>query len=273
MTLEEFTKEIEDFDSLKPASKLEYFALYLQISGTSEFSSKQIKDCFTKLRQVSYSNISQYLRQNSNKAKPKKKKIKFIQTKIGYLFESTYEKELKATFRTKEDKIINFKVDISSLSWKPSDIPFTNNKIRSNAHFFTKLYFLFYHLENSIRNFLVQRLSKVIGPQWETEIIIKVNLLKAVSIRKEVSLSDMLPKRGDNILYYCLWDDYAKIINEFPQTFKDSNEKNSIVAHLNTATKIRNAIAHNAVTIPKEYQVELTVFLNKFIRVMKNNES
>ncbi|MEL6390865.1 MAG: hypothetical protein AAFQ02_11965, partial [Bacteroidota bacterium] len=66
---------------------------------------------------------------------------------------------------------------------------------------------------------------------------------------------------------------YAKIIEKYPQVFRKKEEKNEILAHLHTLTKIRNAIAHNAVTIPKEYQNEITVFLNKFIKIMKKNES
>lgn len=70
-----------------------------------------------------------------------------------------------------------------------------------------------------------------------------------------------------------MWDDYAKIISTIPNTFKVAKEKDEVLAHLNSLAKIRNAIAHNAATIPKEYQDELTIFLNKYIKILKNNES
>ena len=82
----------------------------------------------------------------------------------------------------------------------------------------------------------------------------------------------MLPNRGENILFYCMWDDYASIIVEFPQIFDNKRESQEIVAHRGTLTKIRNAIAHNVATIAKEYQDELTIFLRKFISILKKHE-
>jgi len=275
MTVEEFANSIENFNELKPSNKLELFGLFLIKSGQEDFTAKEIKNCFDELRQLAYSNINQYLRKNSNKEKRrgKKSKIKFLTTKRGYQFEGIYQKSIEQELSLDEGKLIEFKVDTNKLDWKPNDIPFVNNKIKSNAHFFTKLYFLFYHLENAIRNLLFQRLSKSHGTEWEKKVISDLDLTKAQSIRKEVKLSEMLPKRGDNILYYCLWDDYAKMLIHYPAIINDKNERDSIVAHLNTLTKMRNAIAHNAATIPKEYQEELSVFLNKFIRTMKKYES
>jgi len=270
----DFCNKIEGFDELKPAQKLEYIAYSVSLNGNGTFNHKEIEGGFAELRQVPYSNISQYLRFNTGKeAKKRKKRIKFLQEGGNYQFEGTYEKELKETIKKDEQQFLHFKIETTDLKWKPSDIPFSNNKIRKNAHFFTKLYFLFYHLENSIRNFLNQRLTKIKGSNWEQDVLSSVDLQKAVSIRNEVSISDMLPDRGNNILFYCMWDDYAKIIIEFPEVFRKKEEKNEIIAHLHTLTKIRNAIAHNAVTIPKEYLDEVTLFLNKFIKIMKRNES
>lgn len=171
------------------------------------------------MRILPYSNIPKYLKDNSNRAKTKKKKIKFIKTRDGFTFLSTYETELKLKIKEDEVDFITFSVNQEGLDWKPSDIPFLNSKIKKNAEFFSKLYFLLYHLENSILKFLNQRLSSIIGTNWETELIKTIDLTKAVAIRKETNLSEMLQDRGDSILFYCMWDDYGKIIKYYPQIF------------------------------------------------------
>ena len=192
---------------------------------------------------------------------------------MDFIFLSAYEIELQSKIKDKEIDFINFSVNQDSLEWKPSDIPFLNSKIKKNAEFFSKLYFLLYHLENSIRKFLNTRLSSILGSDWEKTLIQTVDLTKATSIRKETNLSEMLQDRGDSILFYCMWDDYGKIIRQYPQIFSNTKECDEVLAHLNSLAKIRNAIAHNTATIPKEYQDELTLFLKKYIKIMKNNGS
>lgn len=273
LELKDFIGKVENFRGLKASEQIDYFAYYFSIvKNTDYFVPTQISEAFSLLRLTPYSNIPNYLSYNTNK-KIKGKKVKFIKTKRGYQLEGNYELDLRSKIKLEEEiPFINYKIDTTSLTWKPSDIPFTNSKIRKNAEFFATLYYLFYHLENSIRKFLLQRLTSILGGAWESEIISKVDLAKAFAIRKEVNLSEMLPERGDNILYYCMWDDYAKIISIYPSIFKIVKEKDEILAHLNSLGKIRNAIAHNAVTIPKEYQDELTLFLAKYIKILRNNE-
>lgn len=270
--LHEYITRIEEFKKLKSSEQIDFFAFYFNIFKNEKvFSSSQISDAFIHLRLQPYSNIPKYLSDNSKKTKGKV--LKYLKTKDGYYLEANFEEELRSKIKLEEDvPFINYRINNDSLTWKPSDIPFINNKIRKNAEFFTTLYYLFYHLENSIRKFLIQRLSSILGENWESQLISLVELSKPLSIRKEVNLTEMLPERGDNILYYCMWDDYAKIILEIPNIFKVDKEKNEVLAHLNSLGKIRNAIAHNASTIPKEYKDELTIFLAKYIKILKNNE-
>jgi len=270
--LKRFINSIDGFNEMKSSVKVDILSYYLAKFCDEEYIvPSQIQDAFEGIRQLPYSNIPQYLRQNSNKNKNRRKKIKFISHKKGFQLEASFEKELEEILPSlNEDKFIQFRIDENKLDWKPSDIPLVTSKIKKNAHFFTKLYYLFYHLENSIRKFLIKRLSSIIGSNWESEIIANVDLTKAQSIRKEVNLSKMLPNRGESILYYCMWDDYAKIMVEYPNIFSNQKEANEIIAHLGTLTKIRNAIAHNTSTIPSEYQDELTVFLNKYMKLIKD---
>nr|WP_295927209.1 hypothetical protein [uncultured Dyadobacter sp.] len=270
--LKGFTTLIEGFDNLRAADKIDFFAYFVSNQDKNhEFKASDIADCFSAYKIVPYSNIPQYLRKNSNTSKPKPKKIKFLATKYGFHIEANFAKELKSVIKEVETPFINFTVDSNGLDWKPSDIPFLNSKARKSADFFTKLYFLLYHLENSVRKFLQLRLSSIIGSSWEADILSNVDLKKAQSIRSEVSLSEMLPERGENILFYCMWEDYAKIIRYKPEVFTRPKEADEVLAHLNSLSKVRNAIAHNTATVPKEYQDELTLFLKKYIKIMSKN--
>lgn len=265
--------QIDGFNELKASEKIDYFAYYLSVIKNKDiFTAPQIDDAFSFLRIVWYQNIHRYLLENSDKWK-KKKWIKFLKRNFWYHLESWFEEKLKATIKNiKDSSFINYKLDEELLEWKTSDIPYVNSKIKKNAHFFTRLYFLFYHLENSIRKFLIIRLSSILWVGWETAILEKVDLKKAQSLKKEASLSEMISERWDNILYYCMWDDYSEIIKVFPSVFKNKKECDEIVAHLNSIAKVRNAIAHNVDTIPQEYQDELTLFLKKYIKILANSK-
>lgn len=272
--LKEFIKTVENFNKLKSSEQVDFLGhFFIYVKKQSFFAPSQIEKAFSELRLLPYSNVSQYLNDNSNKARTKKKKIKFIKTKEGFHFLSSFEEEIKNKIKIEEVDFINFKVNQDSLDWKPSDIPFLNSKVKKSAEFFSKLYFLLYHLENSLRKFLHSRLLSILGTDWENKLIQTIDLTKAVSIRRETNLSEMLQDRGDSILFYCMWDDYGKIIKQYPQTFSNSKDCDEVLAHLNSLAKIRNAIAHNTATMPKEYQDELTLFLKKYIKIMKNNGS
>lgn len=267
--LKAFIGMVEKFDSLKGSEKIDFLAYYLTIHiKAEEFLPINIANCFKHLKTVPYSNIPQYLKDNSNIARPKKKKIKYLKSKNGFHLESCFENELKTKIKEVQIPFINYTINANNYDWKPSDIPFLNTKIKKSADFFSKLYYLLYHLENSIRKFLQQRLISILGVDWEKLIAQKVDLTKALSIRKEASLSEMLPDRGENILFYCMWDDYGKIMQSESRLFAHPKEADEVIAHLNSLSKIRNAIAHNTATIPKDYQDELTLFLKKYIKIM-----
>lgn len=65
--------------------------------------------------------------------------------------------------------------------------------------------------------------------------------------------------------FHCIWDDHGKIIKQYPQKSVNTRDCNAVWAPLNSVIKIRNAITHNTVTISKEYQDEVTLFLKKYI--------
>lgn len=270
--LKHFIKKVNNFDDLKASEQIDYFAYFLsQHNKQEDFTASQIKNIFSVLRILPYSNISRYLNENSNKAKAKKDKAKYIKTKNGYHILSSFELELQANIKEDEKSFMTYSVNSEKMEWKPSDIPFLNTKIKKNADFFSKLYYLLYHLENSLRKFLTIRLQSILGSEWDKKLTSEVDLTKAQQIRTDTNLSEMLQERGDSILYYCMWDDYGKIIKKFPNIFSIQKDCDEILAHLNSLAKVRNAIAHNTATIPSEYQDELTLFIKKYIKIMKNN--
>ena len=142
--LSAFIKTVENFDKLKSSEQIDFFGHFLiYVKKQSFFTPSQVEKAFSELRILPYSNIPKYLTDNSNKAKTKKKKVKFIKTKEGFHFLSAYENELKLKIKDDEVDFISFKVNQEGLDWKPSDIPFLNSKIKKNAEFFSKLYFYF----------------------------------------------------------------------------------------------------------------------------------
>jgi hypothetical protein len=66
MILENFISKIVDFDKLSASTKIDYFVYFLTIVCNSEgTTSKDIEECFNKLKVTKYSNIPQYLKNNS----------------------------------------------------------------------------------------------------------------------------------------------------------------------------------------------------------------
>jgi len=115
--------------------KIDFLAYYLTIHNKAEsFQPVDISNCFKHLKLLPYSNIPQYLKGNSNNAKPRNKKIKYLQTKNGLHTEGNFEKELKESIKEIEVPFINYSVNADSFDWKPSDIPFLNSKIKKNEY-------------------------------------------------------------------------------------------------------------------------------------------
>lgn len=226
------------------------------------------KETFTEEDVVLFFNF--LLKGKIPKQNLKKEHHKFIK---NYVIKKGYSFNLRKTSpieKLPSHTFTNYVPEIDSRTIKSNDIPNINNKTRKNAEFFSRIYFLFYHLENSIRNFLKMRLSTLHGKEWEEKLLNDIDLKRSEAIRKETDLSNLFPSRGSSILNYCMWDDYGKIILEYPLIMENKQHNiNEIVAHISSMTKIRNAVAHHAETIPKKNLKELDVFLEKFIEVFK----
>jgi hypothetical protein len=98
--LQNFIGTVENFDKLKASEKIDFFGYFFILVKKQEFfTSNQIAEAFAVMRILPYSNVPKYLIDNSNKAKRKKQKIKFIRAKEGFHLVSSYETELNSKIR------------------------------------------------------------------------------------------------------------------------------------------------------------------------------
>jgi len=76
MSLDIFVLKINNFNKLAASQKIDYFVYFLTIvEGKEGIKSKEIEDCFDKLRIAKYSNIPLYLKNHSKKSKSKAPKF------------------------------------------------------------------------------------------------------------------------------------------------------------------------------------------------------
>jgi hypothetical protein len=274
-SLEEFVNTVEGFDEFKSEDIIDCFTYFLFVHrSNSHFTDKQINNCYTTLRINSGLNIKKTLDMHLQVfAERAGRKTKYQQNQYGYVLTRSFEKELRERFDLKKEiPFIKYTVNEDVQEFKVSDIPFLNNDIKKHAKFFAPMYYTFYHLENSIRKFLQYRLDSLFGFEWETELISRVDLSHALRIKQESNISSTITQRGDGILFYCMWYEYANIIKTIPDLLPNENERYELLANLSAMTKIRNAIAHNVDILPSDYKDELTVFYRKYNKIIRQYE-
>lgn len=90
MTLDEYILRINNFINLTPSEKIPYFAYYLiNYTGKSNFTAKNIDDCFVTLCLPKYSNSAAFLTKKTQRPTPL-----FIKDKRGYSLERSYAQEI-----------------------------------------------------------------------------------------------------------------------------------------------------------------------------------
>lgn len=189
-----------------------------------------------------------------------------FKNKLNYKFDKRKKNPLYKSSTPFIKKEIGFNIDeICS-----EDIPYLSSKEIKNADFFSSLYYLFYHLEVSIRNYLRRRYKSLFKEDWERKILDSGLVSKAFHLKKSMEVSDCYTKRGDDILNYCNWIDYVELI-KLDERIWDKNplDKNEFLAHISSIYKVRNAIAHCAETIPKNIIEEMGIFVKKYVRIFK----
>lgn len=95
MTLDAFVNRINEFDTFTASSKIDYFVYYHTVIKENEgATAKDIEMCFDELKTTKYSNIPQYLKNNTKKLKGKPPK--FILQKGAYHLERSKNNEIDA---------------------------------------------------------------------------------------------------------------------------------------------------------------------------------
>jgi hypothetical protein len=124
---------------------------------------------------------------------------------------------------------------------KPTDI--------EDAKRMAELYIILHCLENSVRNFIEDILTKKIGAHW-WEKAKNTELEKKVKDRKEKEAKHkwLSPRGKASPLYYVDWGDLVKVIRKFEADFHPFIEDVKFVElRLDELEKVRNIIAHNGV--------------------------
>lgn len=124
---------------------------------------------------------------------------------------------------------------------KPTDI--------EDAKKMAELYIILHCLENSVRNFIDDILTKKIGSNWWDKAK-NAELEKKLKERKEKETKNkwLSPRGKTSPLFYIDWGDLVKIIRKFEGDFKPFiDEMKFVELRLDELEKVRNIIAHNGV--------------------------
>lgn len=78
MTLDAYVHRIPEYDSLSAGSKIDFFIYYHTVINQKQgINAKDIEECFDELKTTKYSNIPQYLKNNTKKIRGKSQKLIF----------------------------------------------------------------------------------------------------------------------------------------------------------------------------------------------------
>lgn len=95
MTLDAFVHQFKDFDAFTASNKIDLLVYYhTVVKGKEGVSAKDIEVSFDELKAAKYSNIPQYLKNNTKKVKDKR--AKFIWQKGAYHLERSKKSEIDA---------------------------------------------------------------------------------------------------------------------------------------------------------------------------------
>jgi len=115
--LETFLSEIDQFPRLPGKTQVDYFAYFLSsIKGLTEFTAKQIEECFVTSSLKQYSRMAVYLSEEATKSRGGK----YIKCKTGYRLERSIFDEIRQKIE-QEPKKIHVSQQLSSLVGKISD--------------------------------------------------------------------------------------------------------------------------------------------------------
>ena len=120
-------------------------------------------------------------------------------------------------------------------------------EIRQQAKQMGELYYLYFCLENSIRNTIINRLKEISGENW-WEIKVPNNVKRKVEERRTQEKNTPFSERSEEPIYYTDFKDLFDIIEENWDIFSDTYRSvESVKQTLNTLNVLRRPIAHSSI--------------------------
>jgi len=117
-------------------------------------------------------------------------------------------------------------------------------KLRDEADMMQRHYAVFYCLENSIRELIIERLLELYGPNWWNEHVPQIVRENCKKNRDKEVGSGFTP-RSDEMIDYSTFGELGEILkanaDTFGEMFRDLTAVGKILANLNT---LRGPIAH-----------------------------
>lgn len=141
------------------------------------------------------------------------------------------------------------KVDIGRRTEKPDDVqqayyPQFTERLRDEAASMATHYAIFYCLENSIRELIVERLEEVHGVDWWTKAVPEAVRQNCDKNQKKEQSAGITP-RSQDLIDYSTFGELGEILKAnwsiFGDTFRDMRALERILGNLNT---LRAPIAH-----------------------------
>jgi hypothetical protein len=231
----EFANKIENFDNFQASEKIDYFSYYVTIFLKKEkFSAKDIQLCFDEYKIPQYSNVPQYLSNNSKKTKAKIQK--FIKKDNFYILTKTRENEIKSTVILDKPKITVEK------NLRDLIVKITN---QSEKDF----------LSEAIKTFEIEAYRASILMVW----LLTIDHLYEYVLQYKLSDFISALRRMNNNKSIVTKDDFGEIKESiFIEACRGANIiSNDIRKILDTKLGIRNSFAHpSTITLPKSKALE-----------------
>lgn len=203
-----------------------------------DISIKEINQYFSDAHLSTYN--STYLKRDLNKSSKVTKGTKKDTHKLNRKFLEELSKEYLPQIETEVTLTERANIKITPFL-KPTDI--------EDAKKMAELYIILHCLENSVRNFIDNILTKKINAKWWDKAK-NAELEKKVKERKERETKNkwLSPRGKSSPLFYIDWGDLVKIIRKFENDFKPFiDEMKFVELRLDELEKVRNIIAHNGV--------------------------
>jgi|WetSurMetagenome_2_1015567.scaffolds.fasta_scaffold401075_1 hypothetical protein len=139
-------------------------------------------------------------------------------------------------------------------------------EIVKDAQKMAAFYMIYYCMENSIRNFVSQRLEEIHGEDWWINQV-SGTIRAEIEKRKKDEQESGMTARSDDPLAYTFFGELSDIINQNWIDFADTLKSQKAVSRvLSSFNKIRNVIAHSCI-LQEDEILRLRLLVRDWIRI------